>query len=64
MKVREELIYEPNKTQVISDTHFGHDNVLKFEAGYHNFANIEDHDKTIVTNWFATVYDDKPVNYA
>lgn len=61
MKIKSELIYEPDKTWFISDPHFGHDNVLKFEAEYHNFINIEDHDKTIIANWFATVYDDDTV---
>ncbi len=61
MKTREDLIYEPDKTWFFSDPHFGHANALKFEAGYHNFASIEEHDQTIVANWFATVYDDDTV---
>ena len=44
-------IHEPDKTWFISDTHFGHDNVLKFEPGFHNFRNIHEHDETIISNW-------------
>lgn len=58
MKVKEHLVYDPDKTWFISDIHVGHENVLKFENGYHNFKDIEDHDSTIVANWFANVMDD------
>ena len=46
---------------VISDTHFGHSNVLKFEdddgnliRGAH-FDSIEEHDEAIIDNWNAVV---------
>jgi calcineurin-like phosphoesterase family protein len=48
-------IYDPDKTWFFSDPHFGHDNVLKFEKGYHNFNSIEDHDQAIISNWNMTV---------
>jgi calcineurin-like phosphoesterase family protein len=51
----ENQVFEPADTWFISDLHFGHDNVLKFEEGRHSFANIEEHDKTIIANWFSLV---------
>ncbi len=47
--------YDQNKTWFFSDPHFGHDNVLKFEEGFHNFKSIAEHDRTIVSNWIGTV---------
>lgn len=59
MKFDNTLIYKKNSIWFISDTHFGHDNILKFEKGYHNFANIKEHDIEIITNWNAIVdFDD------
>jgi len=55
------LLYDRDKTWFISDIHFGHENILKFETGYHNFASIEEHDKTIVANWFSLVDQDDTV---
>lgn len=57
MKLIENLIYDRNSTWFISDPHFGHANVLKFEEGYHNFKSIEEHDLEIVTNWYSKVHD-------
>lgn len=43
------------KLWFISDTHFGHSNVIKFkdENGNiaRNFSSIKEHDKTIIENW-------------
>lgn len=57
----ENSVYDRDTTWFISDPHFGHDNVLKFESGYHTFASIEDHDLTIVSNWFSLVYPEDTV---
>jgi calcineurin-like phosphoesterase family protein len=43
------------KTFVISDTHFGHRNILKYEADSRPFDNIEQHDETMVRRWNAVV---------
>lgn len=61
MKLKESLIYDRDSTWFISDTHFGHKNVLKFEEGYHDFANINEHDQEIVANWYARVQDNDTV---
>lgn len=50
-------IYDPEKTWFISDTHFDHDNVLKFEEGYHSFETIEEHDLQIIERWNKVVND-------
>ena len=43
----------------IADMHFGHRNVLRFDA--RPFENIEDMDETIIRNWNARVMDDDTV---
>ncbi|MHA1669790.1 MAG: metallophosphoesterase [Promethearchaeota archaeon] len=35
----------------ISDTHFGHANILKFEPVNRPFKTIEDHDRAIIRQW-------------
>lgn len=35
---------------VISDTHFQHENIIKFEP-IRNFSSIQEHDETIIENW-------------
>lgn len=37
----------------ISDTHIGHQKIITF--GHRNFATIEEHDETIVSNWNSVV---------
>lgn len=39
------------ETFYISDTHFGHTNVLKFEKKYRPFKTIEEHDEELITRW-------------
>jgi len=36
---------------IISDTHFWHRNILKFQPKERPFANIEEHDEVLVENW-------------
>lgn len=48
------------KIYLISDTHFGHENILKFkgEDGYlREFDSVKDMDDCMVTNWNETVND-------
>lgn len=61
MKLKENLIYDRESTWFISDTHFGHKNVLKFEEGYHEFSSINDHDQEIIANWYSVVHDNDTV---
>lgn len=35
----------------IGDTHFGHNNILKYEPIHRDFACIEDHDNELVNRW-------------
>lgn len=44
-----------NRTFIISDTHFGHKNILKFEAEHRPFATIEAHDAELIYRWNHTV---------
>lgn len=39
-----------SKTFLISDTHFGHENILKFDPP-RPFSSIKEHDQTIIDNW-------------
>lgn len=39
---------------VISDTHFGHENILKFER--RNFKTIQEHDEYIISLWNKTIH--------
>jgi calcineurin-like phosphoesterase family protein len=39
----------------ISDTHFSHDNILKFEAEKRPFDTIEEHDEELIKRWNAVV---------
>ncbi len=44
------------KQYCIADTHFGHQNVLKFEAPTRgHFASIEDHDRDLKERWNAVI---------
>ena len=40
---------------LVGDTHFGHKNILNYEAVARPFATIEEHDNEIVRRWNATV---------
>lgn len=40
---------------VISDTHFGHANILKFEPEHRPFSSIEAHDQELVYRWNSVV---------
>ena len=40
---------------VISDTHFGHKNILEYEAAARPFRTIEEHDEAIVERWNSVV---------
>ena len=45
---------------VIGDTHFGHENILKFKSGdayLRNFSSIKEHDECICDNWLSVVRD-------
>lgn len=44
-----------NRVFVISDTHFGHKNILNFEAESRPFATIEEHDGELVRRWNSVV---------
>ncbi len=40
---------------IISDTHFGHTNIIKFEPEARAFDSIEEHDQTLIDRWNAKV---------
>lgn len=42
-------------TFFISDTHFGHANILKYEPQHRPFATIEEHDEELVRRWNSVV---------
>lgn len=42
-------------TWVISDTHFGHKNILNFEAEKRPFKTIEEHNQSLVEKWNSVV---------
>lgn len=44
-----------NKVFFISDTHFGHSNIIKFEPVARPFETIEEHDEKLVDNWNSVV---------
>lgn len=44
-----------SQVYVISDTHLGHKNIIRYEAEKRPFATIEEHDEAIVQNWNAVV---------
>lgn len=44
-----------SNTFFISDTHFGHKNILKFEPYYRQFDTIEEHDQKLIDNWNSVV---------
>lgn len=43
------------ETFFIADTHFGHTNILRFEAAHRPFATVEEMNEALVDNWNATV---------
>ena len=61
VQIPESKIYDPEKTWFISDPHFDHSNVLKFEEGFHSFSSIEEHDNEIIARWNAKVKKDDTV---
>lgn len=46
---------KPAKVFAIGDTHFGHVNILKFEALYRPYATIEEHNEALVARWNSVV---------
>jgi calcineurin-like phosphoesterase family protein len=44
-----------NNVWFISDTHFGHKNILKYEAERRPFNSIEEHDEVLIQNWNSCV---------
>lgn len=44
-----------NRVFIISDTHFGHKNILRYESKYRPFSSIEEHDAELVRRWNAVV---------
>lgn len=45
----------PGRVWVTADTHFGHTNILKFEAEYRGHATIQEHDRDLLARWNAVV---------
>ena len=45
----------PAKVFAISDTHFGHVNILKFEQKFRPFSTIEEHNEELVKRWNSVV---------
>lgn len=43
------------KTFFISDTHFGHSNIIKFEPYYRPYKTIQEHDAALVDKWNSVV---------
>jgi calcineurin-like phosphoesterase family protein len=60
-QIPQNKIFDPEKTWFISDPHFDHANVLRFEEGLHNFESIEEHDNEIVARWNSVVQEDDTV---
>lgn len=44
-----------NRVFIISDTHFNHSNILKYESEHRPFATIEEHDAELISRWNAAV---------
>lgn len=44
-----------NETFFISDTHFGHKNILVYEKEHRHFSCIEEHDEELIKRWNNTV---------
>lgn len=44
-----------NRVFVISDTHFGHEAVLRFEPSFRPFSSIQEHDEALVERWNSVV---------
>lgn len=40
---------------LISDTHFGHENILKFEPEYRNFKDVSHMNECLIENWNSVV---------
>lgn len=45
----------------ISDTHFGHRGILKYEGTLRPFQTLEEHDETLIENWNSVVKQDDKV---
>jgi calcineurin-like phosphoesterase family protein len=43
------------ETFLIADTHFGHANILTYEAAHRPFASVADHDAELIRRWNARV---------
>ena len=43
------------ETWITSDTHFGHENILKYQHNRSHFSSIEEHDETLIANWNSLV---------
>lgn len=42
-------------TFFISDLHLGHENIMKFAAGFRTGETIEDHDQWLINNWNSVI---------
>lgn len=60
-QIPQNKIFDPAKTWFISDPHFDHNNVLRFEEGLHDFQSIEEHDNEIISRWNSVVQEDDTV---
>ncbi len=45
----------PSKIWVVSDTHFGHNNIIKYSPERSHFKTIEEHDEQLIDNWNSVV---------